>query len=123
VSIRERRALRNHLESVHAIALANLAEVASGLATLAGLPPRLRGIVTGLSVSYVKKARGHLTAECNSAVPELTEPADHEADVVVRDERGDVVVQARACWRLSPTGAARDGRAGVRARRGTMRSV
>jgi uncharacterized protein (TIGR00369 family) len=102
VTLRDRRRVRNHLASVHAMALANLAEMASGLAVLVGLPPGVQGIVTGFSISYRKKARGLLTAECRANGLAVTSEQEYEAAVAITDTQGDVVAQATARWRLRP---------------------
>ena len=104
VTLRDRRRVRNHLASVHAMALANLAEMASGLAVLAGLPPGVQGIVTGFSISYQKKARGLLTAECRVSAGglDVTTEQEYEAPVSITDTQGDVVAHATARWRLRP---------------------
>jgi acyl-coenzyme A thioesterase PaaI-like protein len=102
VALRDRRRVRNHLASVHAMALANLAELTSGLAVLVGLAPGVQGIVTGFSISYEKKARGRLTAECRVTELEVTAEHEREATVTVSDAAGDVVARATARWRLRP---------------------
>lgn len=100
VTLRDRRVVRNHLGSIHAVALANLAELSSGLAMLAALRPGIRGIVTGLSIQYHKKARGRLTATGTAAPPSVTEPIETFAHAEIRDASGDVVAEATVTWRL-----------------------
>jgi len=102
VALRDRRRVRNHLGSIHAIALANLAEMASGLAVLVGLPATVQGIVTGFAISYLKKARGPLIAECRADHLDVTAAQDYEAEVSITDAQGDVVARASARWRLRP---------------------
>ncbi len=103
VSIRERRRLRNHLRSVHAIALANLAELASGLAMTLALPADVRGIPVRIRIDYVKKARGTIVAHGQAAPPaRLTGEVEAEATAELRDDAGDIVASAVVTWNLSP---------------------
>lgn len=103
VEIPDRRANRQHLGSVHAIALMNLAEMTGGLAMMAGLPPAVRGIVTTLSMTYHKKARGTIRAVARVAVPTVTEDRDFDVTAECFDGSGTLVATGTARWRLGPT--------------------
>lgn len=98
--LRDRRSVRNHLRSVHAIALANLGELASGLAAMAALPSGVRGIPTEIHIRYLKKARGTLTAHGSARLPEVIDHARTEALAEIRDTSGEVVAEVRVQWEL-----------------------
>lgn len=104
VGLQERRAIRNHLGSIHAIALANLCELTSGLAMLTTLPVTMRGIVTGFSIQYFKKARGYIIAESRCAVPEASGEHELTVQVEARDSSGAVVCSAQAYWKIGSRG-------------------
>ena len=102
VRMRDRRAVRNHLRSVHAIALMNLGEVATGVAVMASLDEGMRGIITHLEMDYLKKARGSITAECRAPSTVAQERREYEVQADLTDEAGDVVARARARWLIGP---------------------
>ena len=98
VSMPDSRKVRNHLNSVHAIAIANLGELATGLALVEALPPRARSILTGIEVNYLKKARGVLCARATFAMPELGPHQVINVSGEVLNSAGEVVAKIVAVW-------------------------
>lgn len=98
----DRRGLRNHLNSVHAIALINLGEATTGLAMMYSMPDGTRGIPKALAIEYVKKARGTITAECSCAQVTSTEKKEYEVIADLKNEAGEVVARATAKWLVGP---------------------
>ena len=99
VSFRDRRAVRNHLNSIHAIALINLGEVATGLAVLSTLSSNMRGIVLAIRADYLKKARGKLSASAEFHLPpDFADNTPFEVEALLRDQSGDIVTRVTATW-------------------------
>jgi acyl-coenzyme A thioesterase PaaI-like protein len=93
VTLSDRRAVRNHLSCIHAVALANLVELTGNLALGYSLPADARFIVAGMNLDYLKKARGTITGECRTPPIESNARQQYEVEVTLRDEGGDVVVE------------------------------
>ena len=103
VTMRDRRAVRNHLNSVHAVALTNLIELTGSLSIIASLPPETRMIPVRLETDFIKKGRGLMTAEANCVIPSSNEKAELPATVVVRDDAGDEVARGRVTVVIGPS--------------------
>jgi uncharacterized protein (TIGR00369 family) len=94
VTMRDRPAVRNHLKSVHAIALANLAELAGNAALAYSMPDDARFIVSRMEIDYVKKARGTITAEGECPPIQGSARQEYQVPVTMRDPSGEVVARA-----------------------------
>ena len=105
--INDRRAVHNHIGTVHAIALCNLAEFVGGLTCDASIPASMRWIPKGMTVAYLKKAVGTMRATATPAFPPREAEAGYELpfEVVVEDPAGDVVFRATIAMWVSPKSA------------------
>lgn len=103
-TIKDRRRVHNHIGTVHAIALCNLAELTAGLMTDASLPKGMRWIPKGMSVQYLKKATGPLRGVATSAIPLVASMEAYELPVLVAitDAAGAKVFSAQVDMWLSP---------------------
>lgn len=95
VRIRKRRSVQNHIGTVHAIAICNMAEVAAGLLAEAAVPPSHRWIPKGMTVEYLKKAATDLRAVGRPAAAlNMNEPSDFPIEVYAYDTAGEAVFRA-----------------------------
>ena len=94
VTIKNRRAVQNHLKTVHAIAMCNMAELAGGMMTDISIPKGARWIPAGMTVKYVKKAKTDLTAIADGSDIDWTTEGDIVVPVKVTDTEGVIVFTA-----------------------------
>lgn len=94
VTMADRKFVRNHIRCVHAIALANLAEVTGNVALAYALPDDARFIVAAMSIEYLKKARGTITGICHSPTPETNARQEYEVHVSLLNTDGEEVTHA-----------------------------
>jgi len=101
----DRRRVRNHLGTVHAIALCNLAELTAGVMTDASLPKGMRWIPKGMAVQYLKKAKGRMLGVATTSTRALVaSESGYELPVTVDvfDQSGERVFSAEIRMWLSP---------------------
>ncbi len=108
VHMQDRRSIRNHLDCIHAIALANLGELAGNIALAYSLPDNARFIVSGMEIDYLKKARGTITAVGEPPIPRASTRAQIDVPVTLRDASGEDVAKVILHSLVGPKPATRD---------------
>lgn len=94
VAMRKRRAVENHLQTVHAIAMCNMAELAGGLLTDVSVPKGARWIPSGMTVQYLAKAKTDLVATSDGSGIDWSREGSIVVPVIVRDTSGQDVFRA-----------------------------
>jgi uncharacterized protein (TIGR00369 family) len=102
VSMKKRRSVENHIGTVHAIAMCNLAEIAGGTLTEVSIPQSMRWLPKGMTVTYLKVAKSDVTAFATLPTVEEGSARDVPAHVDIKDEDGNIVCQADITMYVSP---------------------
>lgn len=89
------REVTNHLGTVHAIAMCNMAELVAGSMTDASLPKGFRWIPKGMTVEYLAKAKTDLRAVANGEGIDWANAGDVVVPVDVFDTQQQKVFTAR----------------------------
>ncbi|MFO1455130.1 MAG: hotdog fold domain-containing protein [Steroidobacteraceae bacterium] len=112
-SIPKRRAVENHLGTVHALAMGTLCELVAGMVTEVTIPDSMRWIPRGMTIEYLRKADSDVTATARLDKNEWREAGNVGVPVTVVDARGEEVVRAVITMYVSPRNASetRKGRA------------
>jgi acyl-coenzyme A thioesterase PaaI-like protein len=93
----------NHIGTVHAIAMCNMAEIAGGIMTDVTIPVTHRWIPKGMSVEYIKKAETHLHAVAElTPIPTFENAAELPVTINILDSKDQVVCRAVITMWVSP---------------------
>lgn len=99
--IKDRWGVRNHLSTINAGALCSLAEMTGGLALDTVVPPSMRWIPRSMTVQYVAKATGTITA-VSTFNQSIVKEGDVVIPIVVSNASGDTVFTADITFYVSP---------------------
>jgi acyl-coenzyme A thioesterase PaaI-like protein len=97
--VRKRRAVQNHIGTLHAIALCNGLEAAMGALAEASIPSGKRWIPKGMDVAYTAKATSDVTCVAETD-PQQWTGDDPDVPVRVRGVRADGTVVVEGTIRL-----------------------
>ncbi|MFT6268766.1 MAG: acyl-coenzyme A thioesterase PaaI-like protein [Alphaproteobacteria bacterium] len=91
VLIPKRKAVQNHIGTVHAIAICNALEMAMGAMAEASIPKHLRWLPKGMNVNYLAKSTTDIVAEAKIDASQW-QPGDVSVSVRALDTNGTTVV-------------------------------
>jgi acyl-coenzyme A thioesterase PaaI-like protein len=100
--MKKRRAVSNHIGTVHAIAMANLCELVAGTMTEVSVPRTMRWIPRGMQIDYLGKAETAISAEALLPAIRDGQAQDAVVSVDVTDAYGNRVVHADITMYVSP---------------------
>lgn len=106
-SIKNRRPMQNHIKGVHAVAIALIAETATGFVVGMNMPNDSMVLIKSLKMEYKKLAKGDLiaTATLTPAQRELiasTPKGETIVECVITDATGQSPVECEMIWAWVP---------------------
>lgn len=105
--VKNRRKVQNHIGSVHAAAMALLAESATGFIVGVNLPGDKLPLIKSMNLKYVKRAQGDMQATAmltdeQIAYMQSEDKGEMVVAVEVTDENGIEPVICEMCWAWIP---------------------
>ena len=103
VKLKDKKAVRNHLNSIHAIALANLGEFTTGLSIISQLNDTAKAILVKIEIEYFKKAKGDVIADAVSQIPKnMLQDTELTVAANIKNSQHELVCRVTAVWRIRP---------------------
>lgn len=94
LTFKKRKAVQNHIGTVHAIAVCNGMEMAMGALAEASIPKHLRWLPKGMTVEYLAKTNSDVTIEARAS-EDTWQPGDQSIAVEARRSDGIVVAKGQ----------------------------
>lgn len=101
IKIRKRRSVENHFRTVHAIAMANMCELAAGMLTEVSVPKNMCWIPINMQINYLHKAKTDVRAIAKIDLPTWESDQDVIVPLKVLDDHNHEVVSATITMRVS----------------------
>ena len=105
--IRNRKRVQNHIGSVHAAAMALLAESVTGLVVGMSVPDHRTPVIKSMKIDYIRRAKGDLEAVATLTQADvdrirMTEKGAITVPVKVTDADGNEPIQCEMIWAWTP---------------------
>ena len=107
MTLKNRRKVQNHIGTIHATAMALLAETTTGLIVGMNIPDNKIPVLKSMSIYYVKRASGDMRAEAvllpeQIAQMRTEDKGDIIVKVIVTDEQGKEPIECTMNWAWTP---------------------
>lgn len=107
IVLRNKKKVQNHIGSVHAAAMALMAESATGFITGLSVPDSRILVIRNLELEYVRRATGDMKAVASFSNEQVafiqnSEKGEIQVPVVITDSTGAETVKARMVWAWTP---------------------
>lgn len=105
--LKNRKKVQNHIGTIHATAMALLAETATGMVVGMNIPDDRVPVLKSMQIQYLKRAVGDMKA-CSRLLPEQIAQMRTEmkgetlVEVVVTDEENKEPIQCQMIWAWTP---------------------
>lgn len=106
-SIKNRRPMQNHIKGVHAVAMALIAETATGFVVGMNMPNESMVLIKSLKMEYKKLAKGDLIATATLSLADReriasTPKGEVTVPCIITDETGQSPVECEMIWAWVP---------------------